>query len=74
MVAGISRVVARTAATYNALGALAWVGSLVVMGFTLGDIPLVNQHIETAIIIVVIVTSLPFPIELLREYLKSRKS
>ncbi len=73
MVAGISRVEARTAATYNALGALAWVGSLVVMGFTLGDIPLVSQHIETAIIIVVIVTSLPFPIELLREYLQSRK-
>ena len=63
MVAGISRVDLRTATLYT----------LVIGGFTLGDIPVVHDNIETAIIIVVIVTSLPFPLELLREYLQRRK-
>jgi hypothetical protein len=35
----------------------------------LGEVPFVADHIDTAILIVIIVTSLPFPIELLREWI-----
>jgi len=74
MVAGISRVDLRTATLYNAIGAVIWVFTLVIGGFTLGDIPVIHDNIETAIIVVVIVTSLPFPLELFREYLQRRKA
>ena len=74
MVAGISRVDLRIATLYNAIGAVVWVFSLVIGGFALGEIPAVHDNIETAILIVVIVTSLPFPLELLREYRQRRKN
>jgi membrane-associated protein len=69
MLAGISKMDRRTFLLYNLLGATIWVTSLVGIGFLLGEVPLVADHIDTAILVVIIVTSLPFPIELLREWI-----
>jgi len=69
MLAGISKMDRRTFLLYNLLGATIWVTSLVGIGFLLGEVPLVADHIDTAILVVIIVTSLPFPLELLREWI-----
>lgn len=69
MLAGISKMDRQTFLINNILGATVWVTGLVGIGFLLGEVPLVADHIDTAILIVIIVTSLPFPIELLREWI-----
>lgn len=73
MLAGISNMDRRTFLTYNIAGAFAWVAGLVGIGYLLGEVPLVADNIETVIVIVIIVTSLPFPLELLREWSARRR-
>jgi membrane-associated protein len=73
MLAGISKMDRRTFLAYNILGATIWVTGLVGIGYLLGEVPLVADHIDTAILIVIVVTSLPFPLELLREWLIRRR-
>lgn len=60
--------------TLNVIGAALWVGGLMGMGFGLGHIPLLASNVELVIIAVVVLTSLPVPIELLRNYLKRRRA
>ncbi|MEY4313121.1 MAG: hypothetical protein RLZZ319_630 [Actinomycetota bacterium] len=74
MLAGISRVGARSFTSMNIAGGFGWVTLLVLAGYFLGEIPLVADNIDVAIVIVIIVTSLPFPLELLREYLARRRA
>lgn len=69
MLAGISKMDRRTFLVNNILGAVIWVTGLVGIGYLLGEVPFVAEHIDTAILIVIIVTSLPFPLELLREWI-----
>jgi len=69
MLAGISKMDRRTFLLYNLLGATIWVTSLVGIGYLLGEVPFVADHIDTAILVVIIVTSLPLPLELLREWI-----
>ena len=57
----------------NAISAVLWVASLMLGGFFLGQIPFVKEHIELMIILVVVITSLPLPLELLREYRVKQK-
>ena len=73
MLAGISKMDRRTFLIYNIIGATIWVTSLVGIGFLLGEVPLVADHIDTAILVVIIVTSLPFPLELMREWLTRKR-
>jgi membrane-associated protein len=73
MLAGISKMNPRTFLVYNAVGAAIWVTGLVGIGYLLGEVPIVADHIETAILLVIVVTSLPFPLEMLREWLVRRR-
>ena len=45
-----------------------------VPGYFLGNLPLVKQNLETAVLIVIIVSSLPLPIELLRSFIQNRRA
>lgn len=74
MLAGIAKMDTRTFLTNNAIGAAIWVTGLVGIGYGLGEVPIVADHIETAILVVIITTSLPFPLELLREWIGRRRS
>ena len=69
MLAGISKMDRRTFLVYNLVGAFIWVTGLVGIGYLLGEVPLVADHLDTAILVVIILTSLPFPLELLREWI-----
>jgi membrane-associated protein len=57
---------------FNIIGGLVWAIGLTLLGYLLGMIPFVHDHFETVILAFVILSSLPMPIELLRERLKKR--
>jgi membrane-associated protein len=60
VVAGIGGMSYRRFASYNVVGAVAWVASMTLIGFVLGSrFPLLVQHIEKVIIVVVVLSIMP---------------
>jgi membrane-associated protein len=59
IIAGIVKMDARKFSIYNVIGSVAWVVSLVLAGYFLGDIKWVKEHLELIIIGIVIATTLP---------------
>jgi membrane-associated protein len=72
MLAGISYLERDKFLRYNLIGAGAWVGLFMIGGYALGWVPLVRDHLETSVLIVIVVSSLPFPIEVLRNWFRKR--
>jgi membrane-associated protein len=72
MLAGISYLERPKFLRYNVMGASLWVIGFMSMGYFAGGIPLVRNHLETAVLTIVVLSSLPFPIELLRHWLRAR--
>ena len=66
IVAGIGEMRYRTFVTYNVLGGLLWAVGVTLLGHFLGEIEFIRDHIELAIIAVVLVSLLPLAIELIR--------
>jgi membrane-associated protein len=70
VVAGIGGMSYRRFASYNVVGAVAWVASMTLIGFVLGSrFPLLVQHIEKVIVVVVVLSILPGAFE----WLKARR-
>jgi membrane-associated protein len=60
VVAGVGGMRFRTFFVYNAIGAIAWIGSMMFTGFFLGRyIRGIDKHIEIVVIIVVLVSIMP---------------
>lgn len=72
MLAGISEMDIKRFTKLNALGATIWVGVFMLGGYWLGQIPLVKEHLETTVILIIIFTSLLLPVEFLRDRLARR--
>jgi membrane-associated protein len=69
-VAGVGQMKYSRFIFYNITGGLAWVFSMVLMGFFLGhSIPNIDRHIHIVILVVIFVSFIPIGVE----YLKSRK-
>lgn len=73
MLAGISGFEPRHFLRLNIIGATAWVGVFMAGGYFLGGVPLVKENLELAVIAVIVLSSLPLPLELLRHWLRSRR-
>ena len=58
----------------NIIGGVVWVAGLIGAGYGLGQITFVKENIELIVISFVILSSLPLPIEILREKIKQKKS
>jgi membrane-associated protein len=58
----------------NIIGGALWVVGLMGLGYGLGYVPVVANNVEWVILAVIILTSLPFPIEVLRGYIKRRRA
>ncbi len=70
IVAGVAQMRYRRFATFNVVGGAAWVLSMTLIGFALGNsIPHLERHIEKVIVVVVVLSLLPG----LFEYLKARR-
>jgi membrane-associated protein len=60
VIAGVGGMKFRTFITFNIIGAVTWIWSMVGIGYFLGSyIPGIDQHIEIVIIIVVFISILP---------------
>jgi membrane-associated protein len=68
-VAGVAQMPYHRFAAYNVFGGIGWVISMTLLGYTLGNIPIVRAHFEKVVIGIVLVSVLP----ILFEYLKSRR-
>lgn len=63
VVAGVTRMDRRRFFTWSFVGAVLWVGSIVIIGFFLGTIPLVKDNLEAAILLIVGFSVLPMVFE-----------
>ena len=72
MLAGISKMDYKRFTRLNLIGATAWVGVFMVPGYWLGTIPLIKNHLEITVLIIIIGTSLLLPIEILRDRISAR--
>jgi membrane-associated protein len=60
VVAGVGGMKFRTFITFNIMGAVLWIWSMVAIGYFLGSyIPGIDQHIEIVVAIVVFISLLP---------------
>jgi membrane-associated protein len=60
--------------SFNVFGGIFWVASMTGIGYFLGRIPGVREHIEVVILIVVFLSILPGIIAFAREWMKKRRS
>ena len=72
VVAGMGRMEYRRFVSFNVIGGFFWVVSMTLVGYFLGKIPGVREHIELVIVIVVFLSVLPGFIAFFRERAKKR--
>jgi membrane-associated protein len=69
IVAGAGRMQYRTFVRYNVLGGFLWGVGVTLAGYFLGNVPIIRDHVELALILVVLISLVPIAIE----YLRSRR-
>ncbi|HSD72120.1 MAG TPA: VTT domain-containing protein [Thermoanaerobaculia bacterium] len=74
IVAGMGQMNYRRFVSFNVVGGILWVVSMTGIGYFLGQIPGVREHIEIVIVIVVFLSILPGIIAGGREWMKKRKT
>ncbi|CAB4554122.1 unannotated protein [freshwater metagenome] len=72
IVAGAGKMEYRVFLRYNLIGGLLWGVGVTLLGFFLGNIPIVRNNIEIALLMVVGISILPIAIEFLRSRSKSK--
>jgi membrane-associated protein len=74
VVAGMGRMEYRRFVFFNVAGGVGWVVSMTLVGYFLGQIPGVREHIEIVIVIVVFLSILPGIVAFAREWMKKRRA
>lgn len=74
IVAGAGKMEYRTFLRYNILGGLLWGVGVTLLGYFLGNVSIIADHIEIALILVVLVSIVPIGIEYLRSRRKAATS
>ena len=72
MLAGISYLERPKFFRYNLVGGSFWVAGFMGAGYFLGGVPFIHDHLEQTVLAIVVLSSLPFPLELLRHWLQNR--
>ncbi len=65
-IAGIGKMRYATFATYNVVGAVAWVSICAGAGFFFGNIPIIKKNFELVVLGIIFVSVLPMAIEILK--------
>jgi membrane-associated protein len=66
IVAGVSHMEYRTFVTYNIVGGSLWAIGVTLLGFFLGQVDVVEQNLEIAILAIVAISAMPIVLELLK--------
>jgi membrane-associated protein len=72
VIAGVAQMTYRKFAAYNVVGGAAWVLSMTLIGYFLGQFEIITKHLEKVIILVVFLSILPGIIEFWKERRKAR--
>lgn len=73
-VAGIGRMSYKTFITYNVVGAILWVVGVTLIGYFLGNIPIIKENFSKVVIGIIIVSVLPIIYEFAKEkFFKNEK-
>jgi membrane-associated protein len=73
VMAGVGRMEARRYLTYSFIGGVAWAAGVTVLGYWLGQVPVVRENIELMLILIVALSLLPIVVEVLRARRKPRR-
>ncbi len=73
-VAGIAKMRLSSFAFYNITGCIVWVGSLVSIGYFLGNTPFARENFSLIIYAIIVISVLPIVIEGTKAYMKKRKA
>ena len=71
VLAGVGRMDFRRYALYSAIGAIPWAIGLTVLGYLIGNVPVIRDNLEIAILVIVIVSVLPIAIHRLAQRRKT---
>jgi membrane-associated protein len=74
LVAGVGKMDRRHFFVWSAVGAVLWATGITLLGYFLGGIAFLQDHIEAAILVIVFVSVLPMLFEWLRHRTQSRKT
>jgi membrane-associated protein len=74
VVAGVSDMNYRTFTTYNIVGGFIWAVGLTTLGYFLGQIDVVKNNIEIAIVVVIALSLLPVAIELVKHRRETKRA
>jgi membrane protein DedA with SNARE-associated domain len=72
--AGVARMEPRRYLTYSLIGGVAWAAGVTILGYFLGQIEFVRNHIDLILVAIVLVSVLPIVFEVVRAKLGERKA
>src|SRR5438552_13477186 len=71
-VAGVAKMDYTRFISFNVFGGIGWVLAMTMLGYMLGGIPIVKQHLEKVIILIILVSVAPVLAEGVKAYRKSK--
>ncbi|MCZ4080458.1 VTT domain-containing protein [Rhodococcus sp. H36-A4] len=74
VVAGASKMKYSLFLTYNIVGGILWGAGVTMLGYLLGQIDFIREHVDIIFIIIVLVSVLPIVIEVGKRMIKARKT
>ena len=72
MLAGISKMDYVRFTRLNLAGGTIWVGLFMLPGYWLGTVPFIKENLEMTVLVIIVVTSLILPLEVLRHHLEKK--
>jgi membrane-associated protein len=73
-VAGVGKMDYARFISFNVFGGIGWVLSMTMLGYMLGGIPIVKQHLEKVIILIILISVAPVLAEAVKAYRKPKTS
>lgn len=70
-IAGVGKMHYLRFLTFNVVGAAGWVTSMVCLGYGLGNIPVIRQHFEKVVLLIIFISILPVILQVLKSRGKS---
>jgi len=72
IIAGVSKMTFSLFIRFTAIGGVAWVVIVTVLGYFLGKVPFIHNNIEAALVLIVLVSLVPMLVEYLRHRASSK--
>jgi membrane-associated protein len=58
--------------SFNVIGSVGWVFSMTLLGYTLGNVPLVRAHFEKVLILIILISLAPVLSQLVKSRFRPR--